>query len=166
MKKLVCFLLCIFLLCGCENKKEVENHIPDFYGFKSRVNTIINDVKISADVEYESFDKLVLTFLLPENIKNMRIELVNGDYIIEYDDLAFTISKENIPYNSICNIIMNCAENIKLATNNNGVYTFASKGQIYNVEIDMDTKSFKKVEVDKTCVIEFENFEYVMGHTE
>ena len=166
MKKLVCFLLCIFLLCGCENEKEVENEIPDFYGFKGQINTIINDVKISAKVEYESFDKLVLTFLLPETVQNMRIELINGEYVIQYDELTFTVSRENIPYNSICNVVMNCAENIKSATNNNGVYTFASKGQIYNIEIDKDTKCFKKVEVDKTYILEFENFEYVMGHTE
>ncbi len=166
MKKLLCFLLCIFLLHGCENKKEVENKIPDFYGFKTKINTIINDVKISAEVEYESFDKLVLTFSLPQSVCGMKIELKNGEYNITYEEMSFCVSKDGLPYSAVCNIIIACAENIKLATYDNDIYTFISNGHLYNMEIDETTKGFVKVMVDETYTIDFEEFEYIMGHTE
>ncbi len=166
MKKLLCFLLCISLLHGCENKKEVENKIPDFYGFKTKINTIINDVKISAEVEYEFFDKLVLTFYLPQSVCGMKIELINSEYNVIYEEMTFCVPEGGLPYSAICNVIMDCAENIKLATCDNNLYTFVSKGHMYNIEIDETTKEFVKVIVDETYTIEFEEFEYIMGHTE
>ena len=165
MKKLLCFLLCIFLLHGCENKKEVENKIPDFYGFKTVINTTINDVKISAEAEYESFDKLILTFTLPESVNGMKIVLENGEYTLTYDDLTFSLSENSVPFSMVCEMVKTCAESIKSATFQNSIYTFSSNGHIYKLTTD-ELNNFQKLTVDETYIINFENFEYIMGHTE
>ncbi len=165
MKKLLSFLLCIFLLHGCENKKEVENKIPDFYGFKTVINTTINDVKISAKAEYESFDKLVLTFSLPESVNGMQIVLENGEYTLTYDDLTFSLSKNSVPFSMVCEIVRACAEGIKSATYQDKIHIFSSNGHIYKLTTD-ELNNFQKLVVDETYTINFENFEYIMGHTE
>ncbi len=165
MKKLLCVILCIVFFHGCENKKEVENKIPDFYGFKTNINTTMNDVKISAKAEYESFGKLVLTFYFPESVNGMQIVFENGEYSIIYDDLLFSVSKDNVPYNMVAEIIRTCGENIKSATVKDNEHTFSSVNHIYKLITD-ETKGFKKITVDNTYIIEFEDFEYIMGHTE
>lgn len=165
MKKLLCFLLCIFLLHGCESKKEVENEIPDFYGFKSKINTTMNDVKISADVKYESFDKLVLTFLLPETVNGMKIVLENGEYTLTYDDLVFSLSEASVPFSMFCEMIKTCGNGIKSSTNQDNIYTFTSDGHIYKLMVD-DTNKFQKLVVDETYTVYFEDFQYIMGQTE
>ncbi len=165
MKKLLCILLCIVLLHGCEKKKENKNEIPDFIGFKTKINTIINDVKISAEAEYESLGKLILTFSLPESVSGMQIILVDGEYNVKYDDLLFSVLAENMSYNMIGEMIITCAENIKTATIENNCYIFLSDNHIYKMILD-ESKGFKTLTIDNTYVIEFEDFEYIMGHTE
>ena len=165
MRKLLCILLCIFILHGCENKKEVENRIPDFYGFKTNVNTTINDVKISAKAEYESFGKLVLTFYLPESVNGMQIVFENGEYSVVYDDLLFSISDNNVPYNMVAKMIMTCGNNIKSSTVKDNEYTFSSVNHIYKLVTD-ESERFEKMTVDNAYIMEFEDFEYIMGHTE
>ena len=165
MKKLFCFLLCVFLLHGCENKKEVENKIPDFYGFKTVINTTINDVKISAEAEYESFGKLILTFSLPESVNGMKITLADGGYSVKYDDLLFSVSAEKMPFSMLGEAIVTCAEKIKTSTVENENYIFLSDNHIYKMILN-ESKGFKTLTVDNTYVIEFEDFEYIMGHTE
>jgi hypothetical protein len=165
MKKLLCFLLCIVLLHGCENKKNAKNEIPDFTGFKTTVNTTINDVKISAEAEYESFDKLVLTFSLPKSYEGMQITRMGDEYTILYDDLTFPVSAEMMPYTMFGEFIMTCAENIKAATVENDGYVFTSDNHIYKMTLN-ESNGFQKLTVDGVYAIEFEDFEYVMGHTE
>ena len=165
MKKLLCIFLCVFLLHGCETRKDIENEIPDFTGFKADVNTTINDVKISAKVEYMSFAQLVLTFSLPESADGMTIEFSNEEYIVTYDGLTFTMSKSGMPYSGICDMIRMCAENIKAATFDGICYTFSSDGHTYKLTMD-EKNCFKTLTVDETHIINFENFEYIMGHTE
>ncbi len=165
MKKLLCVLLCILVLHGCEMKKDNKNDIPDFIGFKTKINTTINDVKISAEAEYESFGKLILTFSLPESAKGMLITLVDGEYSVKYDDLLFSVSAEKMPYSMLGEMIVTCAENIKLATIENDNYIFLLNNHIYKMILN-ESKGFKTLMVDNTYIIEFEDFEYIMGHTE
>lgn len=165
MKKLLCVLLCILVLHGCEMKKDNKNDIPDFIGFKTKINTTINDVKISAEAEYESFGKLILTFSLPESAEGMLITLVDGEYSVEYNDLLFSVSAEKMPYSMLGEMIVTCAENIKLATIGNDNYIFLLNNHIYKMILN-ESKGFKTLMVDNAYIIEFEDFEYIMGHTE
>ena len=165
MKKLLCFLLCIVILQGCENKKEVKNQIPDFIGFKTDVNTTINDVKISAKVEYTSFAQMILTFSLPESVNGMKIVFKNEEYAITYDDLTFSLSEGSVPFSMVCEMIKVCAENIKSASFMNDTYTFNLNNHIYKLITD-EKGDFKKLTVDEMYIVYFENFEYIMGHTE
>lgn len=165
MKRLLCFLLCILFLQGCESKKEVENKIPDFIGFKTDINTTMNDVKISARVEYMSFDKLVLTFSLPESVNGMKIYLENDEYTLTYDNVVFSVSENSMPFSMICEMVKVCAENVKSATFEKNLYTLAYNGHIYKLTTD-EKSNFQKLIVDETYIVYFENFEYIMGHTE
>ena len=165
MKKFFCFLLCIFILCGCENKKEVENKIPDFIGFKTDVITTMNDVKINAKAKYESFGKLVLTFSLPESVNGMEIVLENGEYTVAYDGLTLTLSENVVPFSMVCEMVKVCANSIKSAALQDDCYIFLSNGHIYKLTTD-EQNNFLKLTVDETYIIDFENFEYIMGHTE
>ena len=69
MKKLLCIFICVLLFAGCEKTKEAENEIPDYYGFTTEVETVVNDISISADAEFTENDKLVLTLTSPESVK-------------------------------------------------------------------------------------------------
>ncbi len=165
MKKLLCFLLCILCLQGCESKKEVKNQIPDFLGFKTDVNTTMNDVKISARVECMSFDKLILTFSLPESVNGMQIVFENDEYTLTYDDLTFSLSENSVPFSMVCEMIKVCAENVKSATFEKSFYTFTCNGHRYNLATG-EGSDFQKLTVDDIYIVYFENFEYIMGHTE
>lgn len=150
---------------GCESKKEVKNQIPDFIGFKTDVNTMMNDVKISARVECMSFDKLILTFSLPESANGMQIIFENDEYTLTYDDLAFSMSEDSVPFSMVCEMIRVCAENVKSATCEENLYTFTCNGHRYNLVTD-GKSNFQKLTVDEIYIVYFENFEYIMGHTE
>ena len=165
MKKLLCFLLCVFLLHGCEGKKEVENQIPNFLGFKTDVYTTINDVKISTRVECMSFNKLVLTFSLPESVSGMEIVFENDEYTLTYDGISFSVSENSMPFSGVCDALKTLAENIKYSTFQDDTYIFKSNGHIYILTTD-ELNRFQKLTVDETYILEFENFEYIMGQTE
>ena len=116
-------------------------------------------------MEYESFDKLVLTFSLPESVNGMQIVLEKGEYTLTYDDLTFSLSENSVPFSMVCEMIKTCGDSIKSATFQDNIYTFSSNGHIYKLTTD-DLNNFQKLTVDETYVINFENFEYIMGHTE
>ena len=78
MKKILCIFICVLLFAGCEKSpKEVENEIPDFYGFRTDVKTMVNDVNISANAEYTELGGLVLTLTSPESVKGMKIIIID-----------------------------------------------------------------------------------------
>ena len=168
MKKILCVFVCILFLAGCGNQstKEVENKIPDFYGFGTDVYTVVNDVKICAKAEYTSFDKLVLTFTSPETVKDMQIICKDGECEVNLYELSFLISNEQLPFNSLCVCLKSCAESIKSATAENGYYSFVSNGYKCKLYVDDETKHFQKLAVNETDILFFENFKYYSGQDE
>lgn len=168
MKKLLCVLVCILLLAGCNNNnaKEVENEIPDFNGFKTDVYTDVNGIKISAYAEYSVIDELVLTITSPESAKGMKIISKDGECKVDFQELSFSFSDEYLPFNAVCVSLKSCAENIKTATAENEYYSYSINGYNCHLYVDDETKHFQKLTVNGTDTLIFENFEYFTGQTE
>ncbi len=167
MKRFLCFFICVLLLTGCEkSSKEVENEISDFYGFKTDVKTVVNNINISASAEYIEFDKLVLTLTSPESVKGMKISIKDGECEIEYQSLSFSVPLRSMPFDSLCVSLNACAENIQTAKYENGYYTYYSNGNTYRLYTDEKTKDFTKIKVNEKEIITFENFLFLTGQSD
>ena len=102
MKKFLCIFICILLFAGCEKTKESQNEIPDFYGFKTDVKTVVNDISITANAEFTEIDKLVLTLTSPESVKGMKISIKDNECTIDYHSLSFSVLLKSMPFDSLC----------------------------------------------------------------
>lgn len=164
MKKLLCIFACVLLFAGCERiSKEVENEIPDFYGFKTDVKTVVNDVSISADAEYTELDGLVLKLTSPESVKGMNIKIQDSECEIKYQSLSFSVPINSMPFDSLCVGLNACAENIKTAEFENNYYIYYFDANTYHLYIDDKNKSFQKITVNENEIITFENFQFIDG---
>lgn len=167
MKRFLCIFICILLFAGCQkNSKEVESEIPDFYGFRTDVKTIVNNVNISANAEYTELDKLVLTFISPESVKGMKMIIKDGECEILYHSLSFSVPVESMPFDSLCVSLNACAENVKTANRENDYYVYSSDGSTYHLYVDGETKHFKNIKVNENVIITFENFQFLTGQTD
>lgn len=168
MKRVILVFVFVLFLAGCQTQKnkELENEIPDFYGFSTDVYTVANDVKICAKAEYTSFNELVLNFTEPETVKDMQIICKDGECEVKLQELSFFVSRDNLPFNALCVCLESCGENIKSATNENGCYTFMSKGYKCELYVENETKKFQKLAINGTDVLFFESFEYYTGQSQ
>ncbi len=160
--------MCILLLSSCtsEKTKDAENEIPDFYGFTTDVYTTVNDVKICAKAQYVAFDTLTLTFASPETVKDMIINVKDGECEVTLHELSFLLPNDKLPFNALCVSLASCGENIKSATLENGCYSFMSGENQCQIFINEETKSFEKMVVNGVYTLFFENFTYNLGQSE
>ena len=167
MKKFLCILICVLLFAGCEkSSKEVENEIPDFYGFKTDVKTTVNDVNISANAEYTETRGLVLTFTSPESVNGMKIKVKDDECEILYHSLSFFIPVSSMSIKSLCVSLNACAKSAKTAVYENSYYTYSYGGNTYHLYIDDATKKFNRITVDENEILTFENFQFLTGQTD
>ncbi len=164
MKKLLCIFVCVLLFAGCEkSSKEVKNEIPDFYGFKTDVKTIVNDVNISALAEYTEFNGLNLTLTSPESVNGMIIKIKDNECEMLYHSLSFFVPIYSMPFDSLCVALNSCAKNAKTAIYQNDNYVYSCDGNTYHLYIDNETNHFHKISVNENEIITFENFEFIYG---
>lgn len=163
MKKLLCILVMILLLAGCEKEKTKETEIPDFRGFETDVYTEINDTRITGTATYTALDGLVLTVTAPESLKGMKIICKDGECKTSLHTLSFSVLYENLPPDSLPISLMTCAENAKTAICEKGYYKFTVNG--YTYQLYTDENGFTKLLTDGKEILHFENFEYITGQT-
>mgnify|MGYP003290246517 CR=1 FL=1 len=164
MKKFLCIFICILLFAGCEkNPKEVKNEIPDFYGFRTDVKTVVNNVNISANAEYTELYGLVLTFASPDSVKGMKIIIQDNECEIIYHSLSFFIPINSMPFDSPCVSLNACAKNAKTAKIENDYYSYSFDGNTYHLYVNDETKCFEKITVNENVIITFENFQFLYG---
>lgn len=164
MKRILCVFICILLFAGCEkDSKEVKNEIPDFYGFKTDVKAVVNDVNISASAEYTEFDKLVLTFTAPESVNGMKMTIKDSECEIEYQSLSFSVPVTGMPFDSLCVSLNACAQNAEIAKLENDYYSYSYDRNTYHLYIDDETKCFRKITVNENEIVVFENFQFIYG---
>ncbi len=164
MKKLLCIFICVLFFAGCEkNPKEVENVIPDFYGFRTDVKKIVNDVNISAIAEYTELDGLVITLTSPESVDGMVIKIKDDECEILYHSLSFFVPVKSMPFDSLCVSLNNCTQSAKTAIYQNDHYVYSEDGYTYNLYVDNETKTFHKITVNENEIITFENFQFIYG---
>lgn len=163
MKKLLCIFICILLFAGCEKTKESQNEIPDFYGFKTVVKTVVNDISITANAEFTEIDKLVLTLTSPESVKGMKISIKDNECTIDYHSLSFSVSLKSMPFDSLCVSLDACAQSVKTAEYYIDHYSYSYNGNTYNLYVDSESNHFKKITVNENEIITFENFRFIYG---
>ena len=158
------FFVCVLLCAGCQkNPKEVKNEIPDFYGFRTDVNTIVNDVNVSANAEYTELDGFVITLTSPESVNGMIIKIKDNECEILYHSLSFFVPVNSMPFDSLCVSLDGCAKNAKTAIYQNGYFVYSYDGNTYNLHIDKETKAFLKITANENEIITFENFQFLYG---
>lgn len=163
MKKLLCIFICILLFAGCEKTKESQSEIPDFYGFKTDVKTVVNDISITANAEFTEIDKLVLTLTSPESVKGMKISIKDNECTIDYHSLSFSVPIKSMPFDSLCVSLDACAQSVKTAEYHIDHYSYSYNGNTYNLYVDNETNHFKKITVNENEIITFENFQFIYG---
>ena len=163
MKKFLCIFICILLFAGCEKTKESQNEIPDFYGFKTDVKTVVNDISITANAEFTEIDKLVLTLTSPESVKGMKISIKDNECTIDYHSLSFSVLLKSMPFDSLCVSLNACAHSAKTAEYRIDHYSYSYNGNTYNLYVDNETNHFKKITVNENEIITFENFQFIYG---
>lgn len=164
MKRFLCIFICVLLLAGCEkSSKEVKDEIPDFYGFRTDVKTVVNDVTISASADYTELDGIVITLTSPESVKGMKMVIKDGECKILYHSLSFSVPVNSMSFDSLCVSLNACAENVKTAKRENDYYVYSFNGNTYHLYADNETKQFKNIKVNENDVITFENFQFIYG---
>ena len=164
MKKLLCIFICILLFAGCEKgSKEVEYENPDFYGFKTTVKTIVNDVSISANAEYTELNGLVMTFTSPESVNGMEIKVKDDECEILYHSLSFFVPVSSMSIDSLCVSLNACAKSVKTATYQNNYYVYSYDGNTFHLYMDNETNFFQKITVNEKEILTFENFQFLYG---
>ena len=164
MKKILCIFVCVLLCAGCQkNPKEVKNEIPDFYGFRTDVKTIVNDVNVSANAEYTELDGLVITLTSPESVNGMIIKIKDNECEVLYHSLSFFVPVNSMPFDSLCVGLNSCAKKAETATYQNDNYVYSYDGNTYHLYTDNETNHFQKISATENEIITFENFEFIYG---
>ncbi len=168
MKKILCVFICLIMLGGCsiEKIKEVKKEPLEISGFNTVIKSVVNNVQISANVEYIPFENLNFTFNSPKAVNGMQILCKNGEYTINMDKLSFTLASDKMPFTMICKTLETCINSVQGATpekdaqTNLLIYSYNANGHICKLYTEKETKRFVKLMVDGKDLLYFENFEY------
>ncbi|MGN0570013.1 MAG: hypothetical protein ACI4N4_05860 [Candidatus Fimenecus sp.] len=168
MKKFLCALFCLLLLCGCgiNKTKDVEKEPLNISGFNTDVHTTLNGITVSAEADYTAFDSLVLTFTQPQTVKGVQVSCADGEYTLKTNRLTFSISEGKLPYNMIFCALESCINNVNGAAPEKGEnseslsYSYEAQGHFCTLLVNPDTKEFEKLIIDGTDAAVFENFTY------
>lgn len=164
MKRFLCVFICVLLFAGCEkSSKEVKNEIPDFYGFRTDIKMVVNDVNVSANAEYTELDGLIISLTFPESVKGMKMVIKDGECEILYHSLSFSVPINSMPFDSLCVSLNACAQSAKTAEYRIDHYSYSYNGNTYNLYVDNETNHFKKITVNENEIITFENFQFIYG---
>lgn len=168
MKKILCIFLCLIMLGGCsiEKIKEVKKEPLEISGFNTVIKSTVNNVQISANVEYIPYQKLDFVFTSPEAVKNMQIKCSNGEYTVNMNKISFTFTGEKMPFNMICRTLETCINSVQGVTPEKDtqtdllVFSYNADGHICKLYTEKEIRKFVKLNVDGNDLLFFENFEY------
>ncbi len=168
MKKILCVFLCVLIFGGCsvEKIKEVKKEPLEISGFNTVIKSDLNNVQISANVEYVPYQYLNFTFNSPETVKDMQILCSNGEYTVNMNKLSFSFTGEKLPFNMICRTLETCINSVqgtipeKDSQTDMLVFSCDADGHICKLYVEKETRKFIKLNVDGNDLMFFENFEY------
>ncbi len=168
MKKILCIFICLVMLGGCsiEKIKEVKKEPLEIGGFNTVIKSVVNNVQISANVEYIPFETINFNFNLPKAVENMQIFCKNGEYTVNMNKLSFTFAGDKLPFTMICRTLETCINSVqgtmpeKDIETNLMVYSYNVNGHICKLYTEKETKKFVKLKIDGNDLLFFENFEY------
>ncbi len=168
MKRILCVILCLFVLGGCTDKSK-ENQIEplEISGFKSLITAQLNGIEISAQADVMSLDDITVTLVSPETVKDMKFTYKNGEYDVQYKGFDFGISLEALPLDNIIQNLKACLNSVQGALPNGEksgeslTYSYAYNGHSCALYVNAETKAFENITVDGQTVLSFENFEYI-----
>ena len=168
MKKILCVFLCMLMFGGCsiEKIKEVKKEPLEISGFNTVIKSNLNNVQISANVEYVPYQHLNFTFLEPETVKEMQILCSNGEYTVNMNKISFAFSGEKLPFSMICRTLETCVDSVqgtapeKDAQTDLLVFPYNANGHLCKLYTEKETRKFVKLNIDGNDLLFFEKFEY------
>ena len=168
MKKILCVFICLILLGGCsfEKIKEVKKEPLEISGFNTIVKSNMNNIRISANVEYVPYKYLNFTFNFPDALKDMQVVCSNGEDTIKMNKLSFSFASDKMPFNMICIALETCINSVQGVTPEKDaqtdllVFSYKADGHICKLYTEKETRNFVKLSVDGNELLYFENFEY------
>ncbi len=168
MKKILCIFMCLVMLGGCSTLKikEVKKEPLEISGFNTIIKSNLNNVQISANVEYVPYQSLSFTFISPETVKNMQILCSNGEYTINMNKLSFAFSSDKLPFNMVCKTLETCIDSVQGvspevdAETDLLIFSYNADGHICKLYTEKEKRNFVKLSVDGNELLFFENFEY------
>ena len=167
MKKIFSLFLCIIFLTGCENfnNKDVKNEPLNFSGFTCTVETINNNVKICADVEYKIDGSVTISYLEPLNLNNIILTADDEVVTICQDNAVYTYPFSKAPTFIMSKTIKICGDlsknKIPIKENDDLVLQLYENENLYKLYLDNENKEFKKLVLDSGSEIIFKNFEFL-----
>ncbi len=168
MKKILCIILCLFLLGGCTDKAiKEEPEALVVSGFRSLITTSLNGLEVSAQAEVLSLDNITVTLVSPNTVKDMKFSYINGEYEVQYKGFDFGLSLEALPLDNIIENLKSCLNSVQGKLPNaekageSLTYSYTDNGYGCTLYVNAETNAFERVTVGNTDVLVFENFEYI-----
>lgn len=169
MRKILCIFVCILLFGGCSEMKtkDVTEEMLDFGGFECVIHANVNDIEISAKTVYTPFESLLLMYMSPATVQNMKISCNFDEFTAEIGELSFVQSVDKMPNEMICRVLRDCINNARGTTpeydpeSGYAVCKYEVSGRRYELFINRQTACFEKLSVDGKEIITFENFVFL-----
>ena len=109
-KILVCVIVLLLLLCGCDSQKETE---PLVSGIKFLAKITYYNEQYECDTVISDEGKMQLTVNSPDTLKGLKIYMSDGKVTAEYLGITYEPKLDNMPFASISKTVYMIITQIK-----------------------------------------------------
>lgn len=103
MRRFFCFLLCLFMLCGCSAATETVTPVLEGISFTAKIN-YYNEY-YECDTELSENGSMRLTVRQPDDISGMRLIFDGKSITAEYMGLTYTPHTDALPVGGVAQLL-------------------------------------------------------------
>lgn len=82
-------LISLLLFSACSTQATIEYSLEEF---ETTIITTVNDEEITANLIYNSPTDITLTFIQPENLADLKVQLVEGEKVISLGEVTINLT--------------------------------------------------------------------------